>query len=253
MRPGHRSRRPAGPASRCPTTTSGGVSLRSEFCCPSPGPGGSDQYEKTDDAVGASAFGTFSGSVNGERISGLVGNTSVKKTASPRAVDVAAKAPLGDRRPRRAIDGTHRSRAPMTAAPVTTPAPTRRTVRRWRLESWAVGTSGSVTCCCSGSWAVWSGRSVSSVIARLSSEGPPRKGPSYPKLATPPGSRCVCPLSGHRDLGQTLWARRAPATAFGLVSRPRAGGSRRCTGGPPVVGHSNPGVLPGFSQMYRWS
>src|SRR4029079_12483891 len=35
-------------------------SLRRLFCCPSPGPGGSDQPEKTEVSVGLSAFGTWS-------------------------------------------------------------------------------------------------------------------------------------------------------------------------------------------------
>lgn len=49
----------------------------SEFCWPSPGPGGLAQPLYSDFGTGASAFGTGSTSRNGVRISGLVGNASV--------------------------------------------------------------------------------------------------------------------------------------------------------------------------------
>ena len=52
------------------------VSLRSEFCCPSPGPGGSAQVLNSENGTGRIAFGTGSGSVNGDMISGLTGNFS---------------------------------------------------------------------------------------------------------------------------------------------------------------------------------
>src|SRR4051794_38983392 len=50
--------------------------LPSELCWPRPGPGGFFQEVYTLLATGANAFGTGSGSLKGDRISGLVGNSS---------------------------------------------------------------------------------------------------------------------------------------------------------------------------------
>ena len=50
--------------------------LPSEFCWPRPGPGGFFQEVYSLLGTGASARGTGNGSVNGETINGLVGNSS---------------------------------------------------------------------------------------------------------------------------------------------------------------------------------
>jgi hypothetical protein len=51
--------------------------LPSEFCCPSPGPGGDGQLLNFATGTGVKAFGIVSGSENGDRISGLVGKFSL--------------------------------------------------------------------------------------------------------------------------------------------------------------------------------
>src|SRR5262245_25020267 len=74
------------------------VALPREFCRPRPGPGGLFSRATCACAVGRSAFGTSSSSLNGLRINGLVGNTSVN-SSSPKAAETAENAPLADSQP----------------------------------------------------------------------------------------------------------------------------------------------------------
>src|SRR5919112_2511785 len=91
--------------------------------------GGFGQLLQTDFGTGDKAFGTGKGSLNGFRISGLVGNTSVYK-ASAHAMDAAPSKPFGEARPFCASDGSRIRRPaprPKKAAPA---APALSTVRR---------------------------------------------------------------------------------------------------------------------------
>src|SRR5262245_25054825 len=106
--------------------------LRSEFCCPTPGPGGSFQLANA--VVGRIAFGMFNGSVNGSRISGLVGKTS-RYSLLVSAVETAANAPSAESQPLSDRYGTPKPRSPVSPAPTTPAAPTRRTERRDRPPS----------------------------------------------------------------------------------------------------------------------
>src|SRR3954452_8745368 len=185
-----------------------------EFCWPLPGPGGSDHPLKIDVSVGTIALGTFSLSVNGERISGLVGKTSVKNTTSPMAVDVAANAPSADSIPRLDRLGTQRSFAATAAAPVTPRAPTLRTVRRAKSDSRALSAARpsadvswletSVVTALVASVLESGGSSISSGMSGAPlGPGLPRVRAVVPERSTRHGSRCV-PLLTHRDLGGTL-------------------------------------------------
>src|SRR5215218_4046999 len=104
-------------------------SLPSEFCWPTPGPGGLAHEVNSDFGVGLIALGIGSSSLNGERISGLVGNSSVY-SESANAIEVAPKTPSGEFKPLRARAGSSTRRPaprPNAAAPA---ALNRRTLRR---------------------------------------------------------------------------------------------------------------------------
>ena len=103
--------------------------LPNELCCPRPGPGGCAQFLNSDCGTGASAFGTGSGSLNGDRISGLVGKSS-RYRALVMVSAAAANTPLGDIRPREARYGRPSPWATASATPAPPAAPSRRTVRR---------------------------------------------------------------------------------------------------------------------------
>src|SRR5215218_5239380 len=113
-----------------------------KFCWFSPGPGGFFQDEYLALETGARAFGIGSGSLNGDRISGLVGKTSVY-SESAKAIEVTPNTPLGELRPRLAREGSVTSRPkprPKAAAPA---ALILRTVRRdtwpWsEVASWSM-------------------------------------------------------------------------------------------------------------------
>src|SRR5574342_144589 len=66
----------------------------SQSCWPTPGPGGLLHVATSAAGTGASAFGMGSGSTNGLRISGLVGNVSIYRLSPNARVGRRAREPI---------------------------------------------------------------------------------------------------------------------------------------------------------------